>query len=65
MNKELKNCPFCGGEAVLCSSCISPATDVVVECKSCHAGTAFFNDGTPEELHKKAIEAWNRRVTDE
>ena len=58
---ELKPCPFCGGDAGLYSSSICPTLDVVVECKNCHAGTQFFNDGTSEELQKKAIESWNRR----
>ena len=53
--RELKPCPFCGGEAthgkywhgwiVICSEC---------GCKSVYAFS-------PEE----AIDAWNRRVTDE
>lgn len=59
---ELNPCPFCGGEAHLCSSEICETLDVVVECMDCHAGTAFFSDGEVEELRQKAIEAWNRRI---
>ena len=39
---ELNPCPFCGGEAHLCSSEICETLDVVVECMDCHAGTAFL-----------------------
>lgn len=59
---DLLPCPFCGGEARLCSSQICPSVDVVVECVECHAGTKFFNDGEADELRREAIEAWNRRV---
>lgn len=59
---ELKPCPFCGGKAHLFSSSICPTLDVVVECEDCLAGTQFFSNGEVEELHQKAIEAWNRRA---
>ena len=62
---RLRRCPFCGGGAKLCSSAVSPACDVVVECGDCRAGTAFYNDGSYEELREKAIAAWNRRYVDE
>lgn len=61
---ELKRCPFCGGRAEIYCSPLSPASDVVVECTNCHAGTAFYNDGPVEELKAKAIAAWNRRYGD-
>ena len=51
MKKELKPCPFCGGEAEIVGYTIFWAT-----CKECTAETKDFD--TKEE----AIEAWNRRV---
>jgi len=49
--KELKRCPFCGGEAKIEGYKIFWAT-----CKECTTETKVFD--TKEE----AIEAWNRRV---
>lgn len=68
MNKELKPCPFCGGEAVI--NTIEPHThefatfmpdypgSTFVECTGC---TCALSGDTEE----KAIKAWNRRATDE
>lgn len=57
MNKELKNCPFCGGEAKL-SNVLGRAG---VICKDCQAEMRGYLDMTEEEV----IEAWNRRASDE
>jgi Lar family restriction alleviation protein len=61
MNKELKPCPFCGGDniKVLGGKIGKHDTNFFVVCKDCSA-----TSGTdPEKTN--VIEAWNRRVTDE
>ena len=50
---ELKECPFCGGEAIIQSPNMHRVT--CISCKQCKASTAWL----PEE---EAIEAWNRRA---
>lgn len=64
MNKELKSCPFCGGEEIDISRVyinpISPDSlpdEVYVGCISCGIGYT-------EELELDAIKAWNRRFKD-
>ena len=59
MDKKLKPCPFCGGEAVLKDSFLSDDS-FIVRCTKCYAQTDAFisNFDTPEE----AIAAWNRRA---
>ena len=49
--KELKKCPFCGGEAEIAGYKI-----FWVICKECTAETKSF------DTREEAIEAWNRRV---
>lgn len=53
-NNELKNCPFCGGEAKMCNDILNEV--VFVYCKHCNASTMIFNN------KEVATEAWNRRV---
>lgn len=54
--EELKPCPFCGGEAKF----TEPYKNIyVVSCPNCGVGSAIFSN--PGE----AIEAWNRRYSDE
>lgn len=68
MNKELKPCPFCGGEAVI--NTIEPHTHEFATFMPSYPGGTFIEctcctcalSGDTEE---KAIEAWNRRATDE
>lgn len=63
---KLKQCPFCGGEAILVHNAVRKnvwGRDVrgtVIGCDNCQA-TMFY------QSEKLAIEAWNRRVpvTDE
>lgn len=60
--KELKPCPFCGGEAYLKSACsetvvvgIIPVNEYKVICKKCRCNSGEWMQKS------KAIEAWNRR----
>ena len=53
MNKELKPCPFCGGEAVINIL----LGNYCVTCTECN-GSIFPAAGMTEE---EAIEAWNTR----
>lgn len=68
---ELKPCPFCGGEAVLCKdrswSMEHSCEYVYVRCKECGVHTrSFITESSLGiiELHtpQDAIDAWNRRV---
>lgn len=58
--KELKPCPFCGGEAKIHTSeeffLIDKKKFSSVFCKNCQATSRYFNTS------KEAIEAWNRRA---
>lgn len=64
---ELKPCPFCGGEAILCKS-FSPDGNylydtVHVMCTSCHCRTKDFMTSIHyDNVYKVAIDAWNMRV---
>ena len=58
MSKELKCCPFCGGEARLCSfhsQTIETYEEYWVKCKNDCCQTKNFR------LKEKAIEQWNTR----
>lgn len=57
MNKELKPCPFCGGEAELVELGIKVWSPRCTQCE-CRLNQVYRSE-------QKAIEAWNRRVTDE
>lgn len=62
-NKEylrLRECPFCGGEAILGTwrdeyRRLNPSA---VHCSVCHVETRIY------ERKKEAIKAWNKRVGD-
>ena len=54
MNKELRRCPFCGGEGELWNNKLTYRLYGVI-CEECDCMTPYFT--TREE----AIEAWNRR----
>lgn len=63
--EELKECPFCGGEAELKQhkSAIDkndrPIGGWFVDCEECDCGTPWHN------TESQAITAWNRRTTPE
>ena len=61
MNKELKPCPFCGGEAMLDTRRVEDSTSYGVMCFT--PGCCALNTIYPTE--EMAIQAWNRRTTDE
>jgi hypothetical protein len=48
MSEALRECPFCGGDAMLLAN--------AVICKKCHGNTGGQRDGA------EAIELWNRRT---
>ena len=58
---DLKPCPFCGGEARILPYIEHEETWYRVRCTKCPAdvGRHWFS------LKLEAINAWNRRVTDE
>lgn len=54
--KELKPCPFCGGEI---KKVIAPIMNTVMfVCDKCGADVCFYG----AEYDPKATKAWNRRV---
>ena len=53
MTEKLKPCPFCGGEAKI------NKREYSIECTRCSAYMGYFY------TKQEAIEAWNRRVTDD
>lgn len=71
MKKEIKKCPFCGGEARLkMENKRDVGWTIWGECKSCYAKTTGYcvslkSDTALEDIERckeKASEAWNRRV---
>ena len=54
--QELKQCPFCGGEAEIVET--EYAVDVSCKDGNCRGYTDYLNSKTKKE----AIEAWNRRA---
>lgn len=63
--RVLKPCPFCGGEAKIKTSVSYYKSYAWGECVKCKASTKSIydidNDGS---FVFKAIEEWNRRVTE-
>lgn len=59
--EELKNCPFCGGEAEIIYILNLGNRRVRVKCKQCFASSAVFRENPDFCAKDKAIEAWNRR----
>lgn len=68
--KELKKCPFCGGEAKLRKknrTIINGETkrNCYVHCCDCDARAerfVYYDYAEPRYFHEKAIEAWNQRI---
>ena len=69
---ELKNCPFCGGDATIDFNENKKARIwfTFIKCKTCNAQGKSFVIGEYEELSEakvkdtvtRAAEAWNRRA---
>ena len=62
MNKELKPCPFCGGEATTSHGFNTAGQYFFISCEECGCRTRDFYkwyDGENYEI--KAVEAWNTR----
>lgn len=70
--EELKQCPFCGGNAVLLhgkpNQLEKGTTQAFVQCSTCKAKTkTFINRGGQSyidshiEVDKLAMDAWNKR----
>ena len=60
-NKELKPCPFCGGEAEIGIS----LGNTYVICKYCCAATRQITIKANNRAVDKAVEFWNRRANNE
>lgn len=63
--KELKPCPFCGGQAQLDHEGTGRNVYSKVRCMKCYCVTKGFMISTEHSSDEKAIEAWSRRVEDE
>ena len=65
MNKELKPCPFCGGEAHYFDCGVKgDFEDWLIECSNCHIAMIYHDDGCVS-TKEEAARAWNRRANDE
>ena len=64
-SSELKPCPFCGGEAILCKELTSldDRKAVAVKCQSCGCNTGFYIVDGVNTYTQTAINAWNKRIT--
>lgn len=65
-NRELKNCPFCGGQASVSQGCSlfdKKQQYEFVSCELCGGRTArYFHSQYGNEARNEAINAWNRRA---
>ena len=61
---ELKPCPFCGGEAVIERDDITVVSRYLPVCSNYGKGCWGMQENWFISEHE-AIEAWNRRVSDE
>lgn len=63
-NIELKPCPFCGEKAELSSGRVNGNDASYVYCTRCGSRGESFWVSPNYASAEKAIEAWNRRVTE-
>lgn len=63
MNKGLKPCPFCGGEAKKVAKEINGVGYLMVTCSRCGAGSPVFKATYRRTIDENnpAIKAWNTR----
>lgn len=64
MMKELKPCPFCGGEAKVYSVNLFKH-EIYVKCETCKSRTLTYKGGDFGDTAYLAIQAWNRRANDD
>ena len=65
-NRELRECPFCGGEAVLESYKARKGYEAYVQCNGgCIVHMMTITYDTEEEAIEAVTKAWNRRTNDE
>lgn len=60
IEKELKSCPFCGGEAKI--EHIDDSYLCYAVCTKCHATAPGFFNYPGSNSEEKSVRAWNRRV---
>lgn len=73
---NLKKCPFCGGEAEMCSGSDRYGKSWYIRCKNCYSrGSEYYESlnalaeneefSAIQKAWRNAIKAWNRRVNDD
>ena len=73
---ELKPCPFCGGEAEMCSNSDREGKYWYIRCKNCSSrGSGYYESLSALKEYEEffaiqrawgnAIKAWNRRTKDD
>ena len=60
--KELKPCPFCGGEAEIEPYEVRKGYEASIQCNSCLGRMIIITYDDEKTAVKKVIEAWNRRA---
>ena len=61
---ELKKCPFCRSGVAKIKTGSPFMWEHAIECADCGASTKIIGAITPSIARKRAIEAWNNRVTE-
>lgn len=73
---NLKECPFCGGEAEMCSDSDTNGKSWYIRCKNCFSRSSEYYESLKvlmeneeffaiQKAWKNAIKAWNKRVSTE